>query len=134
MTIPILLLLGTVLVGLVLFALEIVPTDVLCYEPGSVRDDGPPETSRVLRVMPNPFTPEARISFAMVRSGSVRISVYAVTGRLVTTLVSGFRDAGTHAVTWNACDDHGRRVSSGSYFCLLESGDTGEMRLMTLLE
>jgi hypothetical protein len=82
---------------------------------------------------PNPFSPETRIEFDLPHSGHVELKVYAVSGRLVRTLVEGRRAAGTHSVRWDGRDDAGRKVSSGVYFCNLSADGISESRKMILL-
>jgi flagellar hook assembly protein FlgD len=66
---------------------------------------------------PNPFNPETAISYTVKNSGPVTLRIYSTDGRLVRTLKqSEATVAGTHEVTWNGTDDHGRHVSSGIYF------------------
>ncbi|TKJ40994.1 hypothetical protein CEE37_04840, partial [candidate division LCP-89 bacterium B3_LCP] len=68
------------------------------------------------------------ISFALPLDAKVLLSVYDVSGRLVTTLVDGYRNAGIHDVTFDASD-----LASGIYLYRLEAGEfnvTGKMVLM----
>ena len=67
-----------------LVAVEEVPAGV---------DDGDQPVSRLtlLPVSPNPFNPSTTISFSLPAAGAVDLSVYDVSGRLVTTLASGLR-------------------------------------------
>lgn len=59
--------------------------------------------------------------YALVAPGDVSLRVYNVAGQLVRTLVDAPRDAGMHAVTWNAHDDAGRQVASGVYLVRLNT-------------
>lgn len=80
---------------------------------------------------PNPFNPETRIQFELLRPGRVRLDVFDVAGRLVTTLVDGPVPAGRHATSWNGRDARGRPVGSGVYVARLWSG--GAARLLKLV-
>lgn len=64
---------------------------------------------------PNPFNPVTTIHFSMPAAGDVELAVYNSLGQKVRTLVSGVRDAGEYAVTWDARDDRGAPVASGVY-------------------
>ncbi len=82
----------------------------------------------LLGTYPNPFNPSTTISFALPEAGKVTLSVYDVTGRLVTTLVDGHRNAGVHEVTFDAS-----QLASGIYIYRLEAGQftaSGKMVLM----
>ena len=46
-----------------------------------------------------------------------------LTGRVVRTLCASNMKRGTHNVTWNGTDDHGRSLANGVYFCRLTAGD-----------
>jgi hypothetical protein len=48
----------------------------------------------------------------------VNLAVYDISGRLVTTLVNGWREAGVHEVTFD-----GSGLVSGVYLYQLEAGD-----------
>jgi hypothetical protein len=78
--------------------------------------------------IPNPFNPTTTLSFELPQAGSVKLSVYNVTGREVATLVNGWRDAGNHEVTFDATG-----LASGLYVYQLTAGDfhaTSKMMLM----
>jgi hypothetical protein len=77
---------------------------------------------------PNPFNPATTISFALPKAGKVTLTVFDVNGRLVSTLVDGYRNAGVHEVTFD-----GSNLSSGIYLYRLETGQftvSGKMMLM----
>ncbi|HEU4333273.1 MAG TPA: FlgD immunoglobulin-like domain containing protein, partial [Candidatus Eisenbacteria bacterium] len=48
--------------------------------------------------------------------GRVVIRVYAISGRLVRTLVDRNQAAGLHQTRWNGMTDGGDRAASGVYF------------------
>lgn len=77
------------------------------------------------KAYPNPFNPTTNIAFTLGQAGHVQASIYAVNGRKVMDLVNGTLAAGNHEYAWHGTDDGGRRVSSGTYFCRIqtESGD-----------
>jgi hypothetical protein len=70
---------------------------------------------------PNPFAESAEFECAVPGEGAfVRLAVYDVSGRLVTTLVDGPLGRGRHVLTWDGRDRDGREVAAGVYFCSLE--------------
>ncbi|MDO9693578.1 MAG: FlgD immunoglobulin-like domain containing protein [Candidatus Latescibacteria bacterium] len=83
---------------------------------------------------PNPFNPMTRIDFALPTNERVRLSVYAMDGRLVATLVDASMAAGSHTVTWTGCDEQGRTVPSGTYFYRIQAGVFCSTHKMTLLK
>jgi len=72
---------------------------------------------------PNPFNPSTTIGFSVPESAHVTLSIYDMTGRLVTTLVDGTVDMGVHMVEWSGEDSSGSMVSAGVYIYALESAD-----------
>lgn len=83
---------------------------------------------------PNPFTGATRIGWTLPRQARVELAVYDVGGRLVRTLASGIRAAGTHEADWDGRDVHGRRPQPGVYLIRLQAGDRAESRRVVLLE
>jgi hypothetical protein len=81
------------------------------------------------RAIPNPFNPATRIEYLVEEPGHVRLAVYDVTGRLITELVSGFKQAGEHTVEWNAGN-----LPSGAYFYAMEMNGAREAKKMILLK
>ena len=60
---------------------------------------------------PNPFNPTTTMTLFMPVGGDVQVEVYNLLGQSVSTLISGYKDAGTYNLTWDATD-----VASGMYF------------------
>jgi flagellar hook assembly protein FlgD len=70
------------------------------------------------RAYPNPFNPTTTLSFAIPVYSEVSLSIYNLQGREVSTLISGYMDAGYHSVAWNASS-----YSSGVYFVKMVAGE-----------
>jgi len=88
---------------------------------------------KISQVFPNPFRNSASLEFTIPSSGPVTVSVYDVRGKLVATLDTGVRPAGTHTVTWDGLDSDGNRVSAGTYFFKLEVPDVTSTRKAVLV-
>ena len=73
----------------------------------------------LLPVYPNPFSDYAHISFRLPESGSVRVDVYDITGRMVATPVTGEYEAGLHRQVWMPGN-----LVPGIYMVRLTSGTT----------
>ena len=82
---------------------------------------------------PNPFNPETTICYGVANTGTVRLSLYALTGQRVRTLVDGERPAGSYFVTWDGTDDTGQGVASGVYLCRMEAGKFSAVRKLLLV-
>jgi hypothetical protein len=70
----------------------------------------------VFAVYPNPMSNQALIEYSLTSPGEVDLSVYDVAGGLVRRVVSAPQPAGIHRVSWDGCDQAGRKASSGIYF------------------
>jgi hypothetical protein len=93
-----------------------------------------PATFQLRANYPNPFNPMTKISFALPAAHDVRLAVYSLDGRLVTTLLDEPRAAGDHEVTWTGRDAAGNPVASGQYLYRLEAGPYSQVRKMTLMK
>ena len=88
-----------------------------------ITTDVPPALDTVtLRAQPNPVNPLTEVVYALPAPGRVRVSVYDVRGRRLAVLVDEDRPAGEGRVRWEARDDTGRSLSSGTYLLVLETG------------
>ena len=88
-----------------------------------------PERFALAQNHPNPFKPFTAITYDLSEPSDVRLTIYAVTGQRVATLVSGHQQAGHYQVTWDA-----RGQASGLFFYRLEAGAFEESKRMLLLK
>jgi hypothetical protein len=82
---------------------------------------------------PNPFTEQTSICYQLSSATELRLNIYNIAGQLVRTLVDAHQDAGLYNVFWSGLDDQGRHVSSGVYFCRLESANQSQIKKITVL-
>jgi len=82
-----------------------------------------------LAISPNPFNSAARISFILPKAENVHLSIFDLTGRLVSTLAGQHLDAGRHELRFD-----GSGLSSGIYLARLQTGTLTETRKMILLK
>ena len=92
-----------------------------------------PRRFRLLQNYPNPFNAGTEISYLLPQASEVRIRIYDVNGRLVTTLVEGHCQAGRHAVRWDGRTETGHQAGSGLYFCSFQAGEYAQRMKMILL-
>ncbi|UCG51105.1 MAG: T9SS type A sorting domain-containing protein, partial [Candidatus Latescibacterota bacterium] len=86
---------------------------------------------------PNPFNPRTLIEYEIPDHAAnvhVKLIVYDVEGRVVRGLVDTPKDGGAHEVEWDGTNDHGNRVSSGVYFCVLRAGGIRLAKKMVVLK
>jgi hypothetical protein len=86
----------------------------------------------IIEVVPNPFNPKSSITYMLNESGNIRLGVYALSGRLIKTLVDTRMGAGLKTVEWDGTDAGGKRVASGTYFLRLETNQGVRTRKVML--
>lgn len=82
-----------------------------------------PSQYRLHQNYPNPFNPVTTIRYELPKSGSVRLEVFDILGRVVRTLVDQMQEAGYHTVSWDGRNDTGEAVNSGVYYLRMEAGE-----------
>jgi parallel beta-helix repeat protein len=88
-----------------------------------------PEAFELSQNYPNPFNPSTTIRYALPSSSQVKLVIYDLLGREITTLVDEEQSAGWKEVQWN-----GSAFSSGIYFYKLQAGDFVEVKKLMLLK
>jgi hypothetical protein len=83
---------------------------------------------------PNPFNPQTTFSFDLAAEAQVKIEIYDLAGRRVRELVHQKFQAGSHDVSWEGCDDQGRRLSSGTYLVRTHLGEEVTQSKVSLLK
>jgi hypothetical protein len=86
--------------------------------PNPIRTGG----SSLARATNNPLT---QISFDLPKTSQVKIAVYDVTGRLITTLANARYQAGRHEIKWNVVG-----LPAGIYFYRMEADKFAAVRKM----
>ena len=70
---------------------------------------------------PNPFNPTTKIRFTNDRSSNVKVTVYALNGEKVATIMNKQVNAGAYDVSWNGKSSNGTIVPTGMYLYDIES-------------
>lgn len=96
---------------------------------GSPRLDEIPRSVTLDQNYPNPFNPSTSIRFTLPVAGEVKLQVFDVNGRLVSTLINGTMKAGSHTTTF-----HSGALSSGTYVYRLDTPAGSVTRKMTLIK
>jgi hypothetical protein len=92
-----------------------------------------PTQTELAQNYPNPFNPQTRIDFALPAGSNVRLEVFDLLGRRISTLVDGPYEPGRYSVIWNGQDASGNSVASGIYFYRLTTDSGTRQEKMTLL-
>lgn len=78
---------------------------------------------------PNPFNPTTNIQFGLPEESRVKLSIFNISGSLITNLINRRMPAGFHTVAFDASE-----LASGVYWYRIEAGKYSETRKMILLK
>jgi outer membrane protein assembly factor BamB len=84
-------------------------------------------------VYPNPFNATTTISYTLPRESEVRLEIFDLLGRHVTTLMDAVQAAGTHAAVWPGENGSGIAAGSGVYFVRLQCESFRQTRKLVLM-
>ncbi len=90
---------------------------------------GLPENYELQQNYPNPFNPSTKIKIAVSEYAEITLTVYSVTGKEISKLISGAMKPGNYEVTWN-----GENYPSGVYFYELRTENFVSVRKMVLIK
>jgi flagellar hook assembly protein FlgD len=82
-----------------------------------------------LKILPNPFNAVTAINYELGAASHVNLKVYDTAGRVVATLLDGWREAGSHHVTFD-----GSQLASGLYFVKMQTGEYEGVKKIILLK
>ncbi|MDZ7374354.1 MAG: T9SS type A sorting domain-containing protein [candidate division KSB1 bacterium] len=85
---------------------------------------------------PNPFNPSTVIGYRVNGTSPqrVKLAVYDLTGRPVSTIVSALQEPGEYRFTWTAIDEQGVELPAGVYIVRLEVGGFTQARRIVLVK
>ena len=83
---------------------------------------------------PNPFNPKTVIRYDLPKEATVKILIYDMLGRLVTTLADSKHSPGFKQVHWDATNRFGKKVSAGLYLYTIQAGEFRQTKKMILLK
>jgi N-acetylneuraminic acid mutarotase len=101
------------------YGLSAYSSQLAAYSPNVLSNSPLVTRHSSLSVAPNPFTNATLVSYTLPRPGNVSLKLYDVTGKLVNTLASGYRNAGTSSFIVPRSS-----LSSGIYLLKLEVDNT----------
>ncbi|PLX10041.1 MAG: hypothetical protein C0598_11275 [Marinilabiliales bacterium] len=71
---------------------------------------------------PNPFSNTTEISFDLEKTKHIKVDVFDIKGRKLSTLLDKKLNAGNHTINWEAVNDNGQALSPAYYFCKISLG------------
>jgi hypothetical protein len=92
-------------------------------------DNEYPATFQLHNNYPNPFNPSTNISFSLPESDYIKLEVFDLTGRTITTLIQGEMSAGTHQVSFDAGN-----LANGVYLYRLSGSQFTQTNKMMLVK
>ncbi|MEO8663950.1 MAG: T9SS type A sorting domain-containing protein [Ignavibacteria bacterium] len=81
---------------------------------------GVPSKLTLFQNYPNPFNPVTKIDFEIPSDGNVSLDIYDNSGKLVTTLMKGFKTAGYYSEVFDAS-----KIASGVYYYSIKFESSG---------
>jgi hypothetical protein len=97
-------------------------------------NDQMPTSFALRQNYPNPFNPQTSIAFDLPAASHVTLEILNVLGQKVKTLVSEYREAGSHSVIWDGTSDNGSTTASGVYFYRLNADGNQAVKKMMMLK
>ena len=83
---------------------------------------------------PNPFNPMINLTYELTLDGYVTITIHDLLGKVVSNLVNEEQLAGFNSTRWNATNDNGRPVSTGTYLVKIEVDEKSLTKKMVLIK
>lgn len=90
-------------------------------------------SSLSIRSYPNPINGKSIVRFASPVADRINLSVYDLSGRLVSTLLDVNLKRGIHSAHWDGTDSRGKEVPAGVYMFRLAGSDETETARFILL-
>jgi hypothetical protein len=84
---------------------------------------------KIYQNYPNPFNPITKIKYDVKDNITLKITVFDITGRIISILSDKFYNRGTYETEFN-----GNNLSSGIYFYKIEAGNYTESKAMVLIK
>jgi len=81
-----------------------------------------------LEIHPNPFQNQAKIQFTLLETGTTKLGIYDLAGRVIWSKQAAGSDRGSTSIVWDGRGNSGRAVNSGIYFCVLSFNGQTQMR------
>ena len=94
-----------------------------------------PAAFNLYQNFPNPFNPATSIKFDITKRGNVKLVVFDMLGRELSTLINESLNPGTYQVSFDArLHGQGSGLSNGIYFCRLQSENYINTMKMNLIK
>ena len=88
-----------------------------------------PNDFQLQSIYPNPFNPTANIAYELAENSNVNMSIYDISGKLISSLINEFKPAGFHTISWDASSQ-----PSGIYLLQLNTNKGIETKKITCIK
>jgi hypothetical protein len=88
-----------------------------------------PDKTQFIGVYPTPFNESVKLAYNVAGNGTIKISIYDISGREAAVLYDGFAMNGPAEIVWNAED-----FASGTYFAVLTDGVTQSVQKLMFIK
>ncbi len=88
-----------------------------------------PEKFALYNNYPNPFNPSTKIRYAISQTAFTTMKVYSILGEEVAALINEIKTPGIYEINFDAS-----KLTSGTYFYKLESGNFSQTKKMIILK
>lgn len=103
--------------------------NIITYSSFSVNPSENFTTFNLKQNYPNPFNISTSIDFIVAQEGTIKLSLYNITGSKVATIVDEYKPAGNYSIQFNAAN-----LASGIYLYKLEVGNFSAAKKFILLK
>lgn len=70
---------------------------------------------------PNPFNSSIKINWVQLEPSELQIIIYNISGQRIALLANELFDQGVHTMLWDGTNEYGEALTSGIYFCRIQS-------------
>ena len=106
--------------------------EILAVPQTGIEDSPNPAAPGVGALYPNPFRSMLSVPFFLSSPGRITVSVYDLSGRMVSTIADDSFAAGEHRLSWRGIDEEGRDLAPGVYFVRVAGEGGAETRKVIL--
>jgi hypothetical protein len=92
------------------------------------------ENFEIKSIHPNPFNATTTIKYELPKADNVMLKIYNMLGKEVRVLIDEFQTTGIKSIVWDGKDNFGLTVSSGVYYCRIESTNLSKSAKAILLK
>ena len=102
--------------------------------PLDVEPELSPNTFLLEPAYPNPFNPVTNFNFMIPFTEKVSLNIYDILGRNLINLHNGILVSGQYRFSWDGQDKRGHVMSTGTYFLVVEYGESKHVQKLLLLK